>query len=508
MDAHDTVVSSVTIRRGLFAAAGGDDGCMKVIDVHGRTVVPGLIDNHNHFVLLGNRPGHDTRLESALSIPDVQAALRARSRPLPGGAWITSMGGWIPGQLAEKRVPTLAELDQAVPENPTLLYVAFTGPAITNTKGRAYLISHGVEVADSGFIAAGRPSLAAMHAVAAIQTPDDQRQGVLDAMAYSASVGVTTNVDMGEFVEPGTRDIKDSFVFDGLASGNPFNMYDPFLALHREGKLTTRLRVFFLSMDQGQDFPMTRERVLNAFNRFGDDMMRVSGVGEFATSWPLFGPVSVPPNYLSALQFIAAHGWSFQQHSLSLAEDQLTAATFEAVNAVTPIANLRWSVAHVPQIDAATVNRFKALGAGIAAHPYKYLSDSTEVNAGPPLRMILDSGVHAGAGSDSAQISTLNPWNMIYYMVTGINAGGHLVNAGQTVTRREAIRLYTADNGWFFHEEDKIGSIELGKLGDLVVLSDDYFDSSKVPDTAIRKLRSVLTVVDGKVIYQAPGRTD
>jgi hypothetical protein len=90
---------------------------------------------------------------------------------------------------------------------------------------------------------------------------------------------------------------------------------------------------------------------------------------------------------------------------------------------------------------------------------------------------------------------------MIYFMVTGTNAGGHLVNAGQTVTRAQAMRLYTASNGWFFHEEDRLGSIEPGKLGDLVVLSDDYFDAGKVPDTAIRKLRSVPTVVDGKVIY-------
>src|SRR3984957_6482911 len=506
MDAHDTIVTSVTIRRGLFTpTTGAPDECLQVIDVHGRTVVPGLIDNHNHFVLLGERPGHDTRLESAASIADVQAALRARSRTVPAGAWITAMGGWIPGQFAEKRLPTLAELDQATSDNPTLLYVAFTGPAVTNTKGQAFLSAHGVAVTDAGLIAAGPASVAAMHAIAALQTLDDQKQGVLDAMAYSASLGITTNVDMGEFVEPGTRDVKDSFIFDGLASGDPFRMYTPFLDLQREGRLTTRLRVFFLSMDQGTDFPMTRERVLNAFNRFGDDMMRISGVGEFATSWPLFGQVTAPQNYLAALQFIAAHCWSFQQHSLSLAEDQLTVSTFEAVNAVTPIRSLRWSVAHVPQIDQATVNRFRALGAGIAVHPFKYLSDSTDANAGPPVRMILDSGVHAGAGSDAAQISTLNPWNMIYFMVTGINAGGHLVNAGQTITRAEALRLYTASNGWFFREEDRIGSIETGKLADLVVLSDDYFDARKVPDAALRKLRSVLTVVDGKVIYRAPG---
>jgi predicted amidohydrolase YtcJ len=216
MDAHDTVLASVTIRDGLFApSVGGPDPCMKVIDVHGRTVVPGLIDNHNHIVLLSERPGHDTRLELATSIAEVQAALRARSQTVTGEAWITAMGGWIPGQLVEKRLPTLAELDQALPGNPALLFVAFTGPAVTNSKGKAYLAAHGVDVSEAGLIGPGPASLAALHALAALQTPDDKRQGVLDAMAYSARLGVTTNVDMGEFVEPGTRDMKDSFVFDG-----------------------------------------------------------------------------------------------------------------------------------------------------------------------------------------------------------------------------------------------------------------------------------------------------
>jgi predicted amidohydrolase YtcJ len=464
-------------------------------------VVPGLIDNHNHFVLLANRPGHDTRLETAGSIAEAQAALQARIATIPAGAWITAMGGWVPGQFKENRMPTLAELDQAAPDNPVLVYTGFTGPAAVNSKGKAVMAAHGVAVSDSGAIATGAPSVAARHVLADTQTLADREQGLRDAMAYSAEVGVTTNVDMGEFVEPGTRDVQDSFIFDGLASGDPFRMYDAVLALHQDARLTTRLRIFFLSMDQGADFPLTRQRVLNSFEHFGDDMMRISGVGEFATSWPLYGPVSEPPNYLPALKFIAAKGWPFQQHSLSLAEDQLIAKTFEAVNTTTPIADLRWSIAHAPKIDQATVNRFKAIGAGIAVHPFRYLSNDPAPGAGPPLRTIVDSGVHVGAGSDSAQISTLNPWNMIYYMVTGINAGGHLVNAGQTLTRAEAIRLYTAENGWFFKEEAKLGTIEPGKLGDLVVLSDDYFDPKRVPDADLRKLHSVLTVVDGKVIY-------
>jgi predicted amidohydrolase YtcJ len=501
MDQRNSTVSEVTIQNGRFEAVGkgGKPGpCTKTIDLHGRTAVPGLIDNHNHIVLLGLRPGHDTRLETAGSIEEVQGAIRARAKSVPAGEFITSMGGWNPSQFAEKRLPTLAELDAAAPDHPVIIYQAFTGPATTNSKGKAFFAAKGIAVSDTGAIGANAPSVAALDALRAAQTSEDQKRGTLDAMAYSARMGVTTNVDMGAFVIPGLPDIQDSFTFDTLASADPFRMYDALLAVRKDQKIATRYRIFFLSMDTQPNIPMLKERLLNNFPGFGDDMLRVSGIGEFATVWPLFGQVTPPPNYTEALQLVAKQGWAFQQHSLSLAEDQLTASTFETVNATTPIANLHWSVAHVPRIDQATVNRFKALGAGIAVHPFNYLNAQ---GGGPPLRMILDSGIHVGAGSDSAQISTLDPWLMIYYMVTGKNASGVLVNDKQQISRMEALRLYTAANGWFFHEEDRLGSIEPGKLGDVVVLSDDFLDSKKVSDEGIKKLQSVLTVVDGKVIY-------
>jgi len=342
--------------------------------------------------------------------------------------------------------------------------------------------------------------MAALNALRADQTDADRKRGTLDALTYAASVGVTTNVDMGAFVSPGLPDTNESFAADTLASANPFRMYDAMAALHREGRMPARTRIFFLSMDTKPDVPMLKQRLLNNLNGFGDDLLRLSGVGEFAANWPLFGQVNTA-NYQTALELVAKQGWPFQQHTLSLAEDQLTVSTFEAVNRTTPIAPLRWSVAHVPHIDLATINRFKAVGAGIAVHPYEYLAGAP--GAGPPLRTIVDSGIHVGAGSDAAQISTLNPWLMIYYMVTGKNAAGTLINESQQLTRMEALRLYTSENGWFFHEEDTLGTIEPGKVGDVVVLSDDYFDSKKVPDEAIKKLTSVLTVVDGRVVYDA-----
>jgi predicted amidohydrolase YtcJ len=500
MDKKNSIVSSVTIQNGVFDNAGKPAPCTKTIDLHGRTVVPGLIDNHNHIVALGLRPGHDTRIETASSIADVQELISARAKSVPKGEFLTEMGGWNPAQFKEKRLPTLAELDTAAPDHPVLMYLAFTGPAATNSKGKDFFASKGVAVSATGEIAANAPSLAALNALRAAQTFEDQKRGTLDAMSYASRYGVTTSADMGVFVIPGTPDVQDSFTFDTLASGNPFRMYDAFLALHREGKMPMRLRVFYLTMDKDNTIPLLKERVLNSFPEFGDDMMRTSGIGEFATNWPLFGTVTPPPNYLTALQFVASHGLAFQQHSLSPAEDELTVSTFEAVNATTPIAALHWSIAHAPQIKKPLLDRLKAIGAGIAVHPFEYLGAA---GGGPPLRMIIDSGIHVGAGSDSAQISTLDPWLIISYMVTGKNAAGAAVNAGQEITRMEALRLYTAENGWFLHEEDKLGSIEQGKLGDLVVLSGDYTDPKKVPDDAIRGLKSVMTVVDGRVVYDA-----
>jgi predicted amidohydrolase YtcJ len=502
MDSRGSTVSEVTIQNGRFTAVGPRGGqrlgpCTREINLRGRTAVPGLIDNHNHIVLLGIRPGYHTPLESAASIGDIQTTIRARAKAIPAGGFITSMGGWNTAQFAEKRMPTLAELDAAAPDHPVLLFQGFTGPAVTNTRGRTFFTGKGVMVSDTGAIGANAPSMAALNALRAVQTFDDRKRGTQDAMTYSASVGVTTNADMGAFNLPGTPNLQGSFEADTLASADQFQMYDAFLALHREGRMSTRLRVFFLSMDTRPDVPVLSERLRNQFPQFGDDMLRISGIGEFASSWPLFGQPT-PTNYVAALSAIAKQGWAFQQHSLSPAENELTISAFEAVNKTTPIASLRWSIAHVGTIDPAAINRVKAMGAAIAVHPFQFLAGG---RGGPPLRTIVDSGVKVGAGSDSAQISTLNPWNVIAYMVTGKSSDGALINAGQQLTRMEALRLYTAENGWFLKEEATLGSIEPGKLADVVVLSDDYFDPAKVPDDAIRKVRSVITVVDGKIVH-------
>jgi hypothetical protein len=499
MDKRNTVASEVTIQNGTIVAVGPAkrtlNPCTKVVNLRGRSAIPGIIDNHNHVVLLGMRPGHDIRLETAASIADVQAMIRARVKTVPAGAFITALGDWNSKQFVEKRAPTLVELDAAAPDNPVLINGSGT---VTNSRGKAFFESKGVMVSPTGAIA-GNGFLGALNALRAVQTFDDMKQGTLDAMSFLTSLGVTSSSDMGMFVLPSTPDMKGAQLADGVESLNVWTAYDAFLALHREHKLTSRLRIFFLSQDTAPDVPILRERLLNAFPDFGDDMLRISGIGEFAAAWRFQGGAT-PANYETALQLVAKHGWAFQQHTLSLNEDKFTTSTFEKVNAVTPIADLRWAIGHVPKIDRETLDRLKAIGAGVAVHGWLYLS-GTPTNGGPPYRTIVDSGIHVGAGSDAAAVSVFNPWLQMYYMVTGKNAAGEMVNPGQQLTRMEALRLYTAENGWFTHEEDKTGTIEPGKFGDVVVLSDDYLDPKKVSDEDVKKLRSVLTVVDGKIVH-------
>jgi len=503
MDDKNRVVSTVTIRNGKFIAVGRDEGsfapqgCREIINLEGRTATPGLVDNHNHIVLLGLRPGHHTPLESAASFDDIRTIYRNRIRSAPNGAFITTIGGFNPVQFAEKRLPNLTELDAIAPGNPVYLQVSFTGPASTNSAGRIFFASRGITVGADGSIAANAPTVAALNALRSLQTFDDKKRSTMDAMTYAASLGITSNFDMGGFLIPGSPDHEDEFVFDGAASWDPYTAYDPLLELHRAGEMKTRVRIFFLSMDNALAIPILTRRVENAFRDFGNDWLRIGGLGEFITNWPLFGQVVPPANYPAAVRKAAERGWIYQQHTLSSAEDSVAIDAWENINATVPVAPLHWSIAHALTITPANIERLKKLGAGLALHGFRYLA-GTPANAGPPYRTILDSGVKVGAGSDSAQISTLNPWLMLYYMTTGKNSSGVLINAGQTLTRQEAMKLYTAENGWFSKEEDKIGSIEKGKLADLTVLNADYFS---VPEESIKRLGSVLTIVGGRIVH-------
>jgi predicted amidohydrolase YtcJ len=498
MDDRNRVVSAVTISNGRFVEVGhtakshGSD--KRVINLRGRTVVPGIIDNHNHIVLMGNRPGYHTPLENAYSIADVQATYKARAAGIPAGAWITTIGGFHSNHFNELRLPTLAELDAAVPANPVYISIAFAGPSTTNGLGKAFFEARGVTVGADGSIAAG-PSASGRALLALRQTLlvnaedgfEQRKRGVLDAMAYAVSLGVTTHLDEGAFQATNTES-------DGAAHEDNYTMHLPFLEVYAEGKAIVRLRINFLHMESDPALPGLLARLQNAFPFFGDDMVRTGGIGEFIAQGT--GPMSP---FVTAARRVAQARWRAEVHSLSRTDFQQEIEGFEVANAEFPITDLRWVVAHVPFITEDYVDRLKALGGGLSLTGWRYLA-GTAANNGPPFRMIVDNGINAGMSSDGMQIAPMNPWLHMYYATTGRNARGVVINDGQQITRQEVLSLYTRENGWFLREEDQLGSIEPEKLGDLVVLNEDYF---AVPDEDLKRIRSILTIVGGEIVHTA-----
>jgi predicted amidohydrolase YtcJ len=507
-DARNTVVSAVSIRNGRITTVGNGAPARtpttRVIDLRGRTVVPGLIEPHIHSVSLANRPGYHTILENTTSIREIQEALAARRKNVPDGQWITSMGGWHPNQWTEHRHPTLKELDEAVPDRPVLLYERFTGPAVTNSLGKKFFdaadagapahpaikkvaVSETGAIAPAGF-AGGGPSASALFLLRRMQTFDDKRRSTMDAMTYSASVGLTAHLDQVLFPTPGP--LHPDQILSNL---DQYRMYDAWLALHRDGKTFIRLQMNFLQNQADPALPELKERLRNQFQYFGDDMLMTGSIGEWAA------PLGSGAVWREAQRLVAQAGWHNENSVQNLAGLTQVVEAYEAVNKEFDITARRWVVHHVPEVNADLLNRLKALGCGVEMGAFRWVTSSDpKVVVGPPFRTIVDHGIQVGIHGDGVHIAPLNPWPHIYYAVTGVNSFGDKVNANQQLTRQEALRLFTRDNSWFLRMEDRIGSIEPGKLADLVVLDRDYF---MVPDVQIKQIRSLLTIVDGRIVH-------
>ena len=508
VDGQGTVADSVVIRNGVFAAIGGGSppSGTRVVDLGGRTVVPGLVEPHIHSVSLANRPGYHTILENTASIRDVQEALAARRREVPEGQWITSMGGWHPNQWAEHRHPTREELDEAVPDRPVFLYERFTGPCAVNSLAKQFFDAADaaapvhpdvvkVDAGEDGAIAAagfvgGGPSASALYYLRRMQTFDDRKRSALDAMSYSASVGLTTHLDQVLFPTPGP--LHPAQILSNL---DQYTMYDPWIELYREGRAIVRLQINFLHNQSDPALPELHERLRNQFQFFGDDMLRTGAIGEWAA------PLSAGAVWLEAQRLVAAARWRNENSVQNLAQLTQVVEAYEKMNDEYGITDLRWVVHHVPEVTPELLSRLQALGCGVEMAAFRWVtsSDPNQV-AGPPFRTIVDHGVQAGIHGDGVHIAPLNPWQHIYYATTGLNSFGQAVNPGQQLTREEALSLFTRSNSWFLRMEDKIGSIEPGKLADLTVLDRDFFS---VPDAEIKEIRSVLTIVDGRVVHNS-----
>jgi predicted amidohydrolase YtcJ len=467
VDGRGLVATALTIKNGRIDKIGprGELGtAARTIDLEGRTVVPGLFDAHVHYVRAGVNPGFEARrIERAFSIAELQEAIAKRAESVPPGAFITCIGGWNHTQLAERRPPTRAELDEAAPKH--AVYVSGTGAvtgAITNSLGRAFFAGKGVMVDEAtGVVASAQAALAALQAV---QTADEKLRGTADLNRHANSLGLTGAINAG-------------------------NLPDQEYAIHlwREDKLTVRLRQV-LSADSPQE---AETRGLESVNPStgGDALFRVVGFGE-----RLGGTDPMSLQFEPTARMIAKHGWLLQQHSITIAENDFHLAAIHSIAREYPIDRLRWSLLHLQSIDSARLQALKELGAGASAQTWTYLSAS----GGPPFRRIVDSGIRAGVGTDSTNVSALDPWLSLFYMTTGRNLAGTLTNDGQQISRVEALRLYTEGAAWFSFDDHDVGSFTPGKYADLAVLSHDYLT---VPEQTIRKIESVLTMVGGGIVH-------
>jgi predicted amidohydrolase YtcJ len=385
-----------------------------------------------------------------------------------------------------------------------LLYERFTGPCVTNSAGKKLFdawdagkpvhpdmkpVNANAEgvIAAAGF-AGGGPSASALFHLRRLQTFEDKRRSTLDAMNYSANVGLTAHLDQVLFPTPGP--LHPSQILSNL---DHYRMYDAWLALHREGRTIIRLQTNFLHNQADPNLPELKERLRSSYQFFGDDMFRTGSIGEWAA------PLGSGATWREAQRLVAQAGWRNENSVQDIKGLTQVVDAYEAVNKEFNITQLRWMVHHVPEVNADLLTRLRALGCGVQMAGYRWVtSTDPKVMVGAPFRTIVDHGIQVGLHGDGVHIAPLNPWLIIAFAVTGLNSFGADVNVGQHLTRQEALRIFTRENAWFLRMEEKIGSIEPGKLADLVVLDRDYFT---VPDAQIRQIRAVMTVVDGRIVH-------
>ena len=487
VDAQDRTVSTLRIRGERLLSVGEpvprNEPCVQVVDLHGRTVIPGLIDNHTHFVRTAQAPGPFIEgLESATSIAALQSALAVAARKAEPGEWIAAIGGFTPGQFAERRLPTRQELTAAVPDHPVYLQVGYSTRGLVNDQGRRVLAAADITTSDAGDVATDGKGLTFVIRSA---TEARMRKRFPDYLHYAVSLGLTTVVDhaccdwLGAHLTDADR--------PNLKIAEQF---------WRDGQLPLRLRIQYDHRDirDQHDIRSASARLANATQGLGDAHYKAVRFGE-----QVLAAGATDDEVYEVFQRIADGGWALSQHTIKQAEIERYLRIMERVAEHTSLQHLRWTLEHVFEITPDQVQRLKRIGVGVRVQDHDYIRNANSSwNPGPPYRLLLDSGIRMGAGSDSAVVGALNPWLGFYFMVTGKDASGTVLLPGQQISRRDALRLYTAANAWFNFEEQDLGSLEAGKLADLVVLEQPLLQGD---DEALKTQRPLLTMVGGKVVF-------
>ena len=484
VDARFGVVEALAINGGRIVARGTSAAMARLaspdtrtIDVAGATVIPGLIDNHFHFTRGVETWHQQARFEGVSSRREALAILAAKAASLEPGEWIMVQGGWTPRQFAGAPGGfTLEELDGVAPRNPLFVQEGYSLVYANSLALKAVGLdpAGGARRNATGLVSFQPPM--ALYDAMPKTSPAQREQNLTTFMRELNSVGLTGVYSLGQSDYLAARAAKGPLPVR-LWETLPFNANDPESAT-KAAALIERSKP----------------------NQF-DGQFGIFGLGEVLYG-PFFDlaprkdpwPAEIMNEYGKLALAAARAGWHVHQHVINNNAVTDLLDTLEKVNTTQRIDRLRWTLGHVYDISPSNIARAKRLGMTLGVH-----GAAMQAGAHMPLRKIADSGIVFGLGTDATVVSHYNPFVTLGWVVSGLDVGGNRV-LDETLTRQEALIAHTRANAYLFFQERALGSLEVGKQADLVVLDRDYMT---IPVAEIKKIKPTLTMVGGRVVFEA-----
>jgi len=510
VDDQFRIAQAVAVRGERFVAVGTNQQIAALagpntrrIDLGGKAVIPGLIDNHAHIMEEGAIWNQELRFDGVESRRQALDMIRAKAAAVAPGEWVYVLGGWSIEQFRDDPRPfTRQELDQAAPNHPVLLQV---------TRFQTYLNSRSIEAI----------GLERMNEPWIVRDANGRPSGVIEAAGINV-VGRARPDAPASILESSSLAMVRDMNRAGLTTAGgpcPAELMDPFRQLARQGRLNMRFFCFVsagaASTPEQVDRLLPRIAQLKPFQ--GDNWVDETAYGE-SVYQPLHDSMLARTTNPTAEQLVqwrriatevAKAGLPLHVHATI--ENTITAFLdqIEQVNREYPIKGLRWTLAHVDQINASHLERMKKLGMSAAVHTRPTIMGQIYNRAHgdrsydmPPLKLVQDSGIVWGLGSDTFEVNQYRPFTTLWLAVTGKMVGGATV-LRQTISREDALIAHTRQNAYLVFQENNLGSIQAGKLADLVVLDRDYLT---IPADRIKDIQPVLTMAGGRIVYEDNSR--
>jgi len=516
VDEKFTIAQALAVRGNRVVAVGTNQQIAQLatptarrIDLRGRAVVPGLIDNHMHLLRAGTTWTREVRFDGVDSRRQALDMVAARTKAVPPGDWVYNIGGWSVDQFADSRAKfTREELDRIAPNNPVALQESYY---------RTYLNTRGLEAFS---IRDGAPDPADFPKGSIVRDGSGRATGIVEGGMGAVRAIAAKMPRVGEnAVEASTLSMIKDMNRAGLTAFGVAGCDPALLPMYRKWEAQHQLNVRIFCIDGvGAGTPEQVERALPQIANIklfqGDDFIDSVLYGESVYGPlhdPMFDSISDPkPDQLTQWRRLATevaknrlplHVHAELTHTIDAFLDQI-----EAINKAYPVKNLRWMLAHFNQSNAAQLERMKRLGMYAAVHPWNVINGGImhevfgdDAYDQPPLATIQASGIMWGFGSDGSAANQYMPFITLNYAVTGKMLSG-LKAMRQTISREDALIAYTRRNAFFVFQEDNLGALQPGKLADLVVLDRDYLT---IPADQIKDIKPVLTMVDGRIVYDA-----